>query len=47
MSRNVEVSVLRLHASLLFLSSLLLARGNLSLGLKVEMETLLWLSVQS
>lgn len=39
MSRNVEVSV--------FLSSLLLARGNLSLGLKVEMETLLWFPVQS
>lgn len=51
MDRRTEVSVLRLHASLLCFSSLRLARGNAILksefGLKVEMEILLWLLVHS
>lgn len=50
-SRNVEVSVLKFQALFLFLYSLLLARGNTILKSefkpKVEMETLLWLPIQS
>ena len=46
MSRNVGVSGLR-HPCIALVSSLLIARGNLSLGLKVEMDIMLWLPVQS
>ena len=51
MSQSAEASVLMLCVSFLFLFSLLLAKGNAILKSefegKVEMETLLWLLVQS